>query len=79
MSYTNPSDASVQWPEDVEWVKRNPRMWIHGKTNFETPPDILDKEGFYTPSDLFFVRQHSAVPRCVAQEQNPDDHEFFVE
>eukprot|EP00746_Dinoflagellata_sp_MGD_P108696 gnl/MRDRNA2_/MRDRNA2_46457_c0_seq1.p1 gnl/MRDRNA2_/MRDRNA2_46457_c0~~gnl/MRDRNA2_/MRDRNA2_46457_c0_seq1.p1 ORF type:complete len:553 (+),score=95.82 gnl/MRDRNA2_/MRDRNA2_46457_c0_seq1:86-1744(+) len=79
MSYSNPSDPSVPWPEDVEWVKRNPKMWIHGKTNLETPPDILDTAGFHTPSDLFFVRQHSAVPRCVAPGSNPDDHEFFIE
>lgn len=79
MSYSNPSDPSVPWPEDLEWIKRNNKMWIHGKTNLETPPDILDKEGFYTPSDMFFVRQHSAVPRIVQEGGNPDDHEFFVE
>lgn len=32
-------------PADVEWVKRDSRMWIHGRTNFETPPDLLDSLG----------------------------------
>jgi nitrate reductase (NAD(P)H) len=72
--YTNPSPHSEQWPEDVEWVKRDSRMWIHGRTNFETPPDLLDTLGFHTPAPMFFVRQHSAVPKVPAE-----GHEFHIE
>eukprot|EP00933_Yihiella_yeosuensis_P080473 TRINITY_DN93906_c0_g1_i1.p1 TRINITY_DN93906_c0_g1~~TRINITY_DN93906_c0_g1_i1.p1 ORF type:complete len:576 (+),score=112.10 TRINITY_DN93906_c0_g1_i1:65-1792(+) len=78
--YNNPSAKSEPWPAD-EWVKR-PRygeMWIHGKTNWETPPPVLDSEGFITPTELFFVRQHSEVPKVLADGANPDDHSFFIE
>lgn len=77
--YHNPSDKCEQWPNDVAWVKRNQDLWIHGRTNFETPPNLLDQAGFITPSDLFYVRQHSEVPRMVPEGGDPDDHTFFVE
>eukprot|EP00747_Dinoflagellata_sp_TGD_P167393 gnl/TRDRNA2_/TRDRNA2_191737_c0_seq1.p1 gnl/TRDRNA2_/TRDRNA2_191737_c0~~gnl/TRDRNA2_/TRDRNA2_191737_c0_seq1.p1 ORF type:complete len:537 (-),score=90.69 gnl/TRDRNA2_/TRDRNA2_191737_c0_seq1:293-1903(-) len=77
--YSNPSAASDPWASDVAWIKRDTQMWIHGKTNFETPPTILDREGFTTPQRLFFVRQHSEVPRVVPDGGDPDDHTFFVE
>lgn len=79
MAYWNPSDKSEPWPADTAWIKRNPDIWIHGKTNFETPPLMLDEAGFLTPQDMFFVRQHSEVPRCVPEGSNPDDHKFFIE
>lgn len=73
-AYTNPSAPSKEWEEDTEWINRDSRMWIHGRTNFETPPDLLDKLGFHTPAPMFFVRQHSAVPKIPAE-----GHEFHVE
>lgn len=79
MTYVNPSAKCVEWPADQAWIKRNPQIWIHGRTNFETPPPLLDKAGFITPADMFFVRQHSEVPRVVAEGGNPDDHSIFVE
>ena len=50
-------------------------------TNFETPPNLLDKFGMYTPSDMHFVRQHSAVPGELKKYAGGDidDHEFFVD
>lgn len=77
--YANPSAKAELFPEDTEWIPRNPEMWQHGKMNFETPPNVLDREGFVTPQDLFFVRQHTAVPRLVPPGGSPDHHEFFVE
>lgn len=77
--YFNPSEKSQQFPEDLAWIQRNLELWQHGKMNFETPPPVLDREGFKTPQDLFFVRQHTEVPRLVPAGANPDEHEFFIE
>lgn len=44
------------------WIDRNPAMWRHGKWNAETPMDLLETHGFVTPSDLYFIRAHAAVP-----------------
>lgn len=76
--YSNPSDKSEPWPAD-SWIERSSEMWIHGKTNFETPPPVLDREGFVTPQSLFFVRQHSEVPKLCPEGADPDDHRFFIE
>lgn len=77
--YANPSAKAEQFPEDLEWIQRSPELWQHGKMNFETPPDVLDWEGFVTPQDVFFVRQHTEVPRLVPAGGDPDNHEFFIE
>jgi nitrate reductase (NAD(P)H) len=64
-AYKNPSNPSDPFPED-KWIVRNKDLWIHGRTNFEPPPPVLDSAGFLTPADLMMVRQHSAVPQIPA-------------
>jgi len=44
------------------WVPRNPEAWRHGKWNQETPTDLLERHGYVTPNDLYFIRSHAAVP-----------------
>lgn len=61
-------------------VPRDPRLirltGIH-PFNVEAPLSALFNEGFLTSPELFYVRNHGAVPEV--QDQNIPDWEFSVE
>ena len=56
----SPGSPGESWPSKGPdyWVERNPNVWRHGKWSQETPMDLLERSGFLTPNDLFFVRSH---------------------
>ncbi|KAG0152472.1 hypothetical protein CROQUDRAFT_649896 [Cronartium quercuum f. sp. fusiforme G11] len=56
-----------------EWVKRNPRLIrLTGRHPFncEAPLTDLYEAGFLTPSSLFYVRNHGAVPEMKSKDPN---------
>lgn len=54
-------DAAAEGdPASDVWVK-DPAPFVRHPTNLETPLERLD--GFLTPNELFFVRNHSPTPR----------------
>jgi len=60
------------------WVHRNPSLIrLTGKHPFncEAPLDKLFDAGFLTPSELFYVRNHGAVPRV---QGSPDDWKILI-
>ncbi|KAJ2926667.1 hypothetical protein H1R20_g10437, partial [Candolleomyces eurysporus] len=53
-----------------EWVPRDPRMVrLTGKHPFNAEAKLTDlySQGFFTSTNLFFVRNHGAVPKVDAQ------------
>ncbi|KAF8332411.1 uncharacterized protein EI90DRAFT_3280670 [Cantharellus anzutake] len=59
----NVDEADVNTPD--KWIRRHPSMVRHtGKHPFnsEAPFDKLFAAGFLTPTSLFYVRNHGAVP-----------------
>ena len=66
---SEPSALDAQTPD--QWVARDERMVrLTGKHPFnsEAPLSSLFSQGFLTPQNLFYVRNHGAVPK-VTQEQ----------
>lgn len=72
-----PAAEEIEDPFEQDPV-RDPRLVTHTAKprNAEPPNEELDKE-FYTPNELFYVRNHMWVP--VVEEKEADDHILSIE
>ena len=68
-------DRDKGTPDD--WVQRHPDMIrLTGRHPFNSEPPLtkLYESGFHTPSHLHIVRNHGAVPKCVARGVRSREH-----
>ena len=79
-SRTPPKVLDVDRPTPDAHVPRDPRLirltGVH-PFNVEAPLTELFNEGFLTSPELFYVRNHGAVP--IVREEDIPDWEFSIE
>ncbi|KAG7529194.1 hypothetical protein FFLO_05748 [Filobasidium floriforme] len=67
-TYNSPDEKDAGTPD--AWLNRDPRLVrLTGKHPFNCEPKLntLFDQGFLTPSELFYVRNHGAVPKVDEQ------------
>lgn len=72
-----PAAEEIEDPFEQDPI-RDARLITHTAKprNAEPPNEVLDKE-FYTPNELFYVRNHMWVP--VVKEKEADDYQLSIE